>query len=191
MARAVATQSRHRWSDFVALPEDDRRELVDGRLVEVEMPTKWHEVMCAKLMLWLGAWAERRGGLQVLGSGYRLRISDSRGAVPDVQLMTDELYEQAGDNGLESGHPELVIEVVSPSSRTHDGLRKLDWYAHLGVPEYWLVNPDTRSLVAHRLQSGVYAIIQHADGDTVFKSKSFKGLKIPLAELWKVLPKQP
>lgn len=190
MARALAAQSRHRWSDFVALPEDDRRELVDGRLVEVEMPTKWHERMCAKLMLWLGAWAEKQGGLHVLGSGYRLRISESRGAVPDVQLLTDEVYENADVNGLEEGHPELVIEVVSPSSRTHDGLRKLDWYAQLGVPEYWLVNPDTRSLVAHRLQNGVYAIVQHADGDTVFKSKSFKGLKIPLAELWKALPKQ-
>lgn len=154
------------------------------------MPTKWHEYICVMMSHALLSWARKKGGFKVLGSGYRVRISDLRGAVPDVQLLRDSVYEQAGPNGLESGHPELVIEVVSPSSRTHDGLRKLDWYAKIGVPEYWLVNPETRSLVAHRLQpSGVYAIIQHAVGDAIFRSKSFKGLKVSLAELWAGLPK--
>lgn len=151
------------------------------------MPTKWHEFMCAVLTAALVGWTRRNPGYRVLGSGYRVRISDSRGAMPDVQLLSDEVFRRAGPNGLEHGRPELVIEVVSPSSRTHDGLRKLDWYAQLGVPEYWLVNPETRSLVVHRLQQGVYAITQHADGDAVFRSATFKGLKVSLAELWDVL----
>lgn len=189
MSRASTAFARHRWSDFVALPEDDRRELVDGRLEPRTMPTKWHEFICAALMEYLRGWARRHGGFKVLGSGYRVRVSDTRGAVPDVQLLSDEVFASAGDNGLESGHPELVIEVISPSSRTHDGLRKLDWYAKIGVPEYWLVDPETRTLVVHRLHQRVYAIVQHAEGDEVFRSKTFKGLRVPLAELWSVLPK--
>lgn len=186
MARAAEAG---RWSDFILLPGDDRRELVDGVLMEVERPTKWHEFICAFLIKTLMTWGERRG-LVVLGSGYRVRINDHRGAVPDVQLLTEATYDAAGPNGLESGHPELVIEVVSPSSRTHDGLRKLDWYAKIGVPEYWLVNPETRSLVVHRLQHGVYAIVQHSEGQEVFRSKTFKGLRVPLASLWSRLPKK-
>lgn len=62
--------------------------------------------------------------------------------------------------------------------------------ASLGVPEYWLVDPETRTLVVHRLQNGVYAIIQHAEGDVLFRSKSFKGLTISLKKLWANLPKR-
>lgn len=176
------------WSEFIALPDDDRRELVDGRLEETERPTKWHERICAQLITVLTGWAEERD-LLVLGSAYKVKVSDTRGAMPDVQMLTRVTYDEAGANGLEGGHPELVIEVISPGSRTHDGLRKLDWYAQLGVPEYWLVDPETRTLVVHRLQGSVYAIIQHAEGDVTFASKSFDGLTISLTKLWANLPR--
>lgn len=153
------------------------------------MPTKWHERICAELMLLLGTWA-RTHGLVVLGSGYRVKVSETRGAVPDVQLLTEAAYEAAGDAGMDHGRPELVIEVVSPGSKRHDRFQKLDWYAQVGVPEYWIVEPEERSLTAHRLQADVYAIVQHAQGDEVFRSKHFKGLKVPLSRLWAAFPKK-
>lgn len=188
MARASSAARRVTWSEFIALPEDDRRELVDGRLEEHEMPTKWHEYICAFLIRVIGNWAEERDFL-VLGSAYKVKVSETRGAMPDVQMLSKVTYDAAGANGLEGGHPELVIEVISPGSKTHDRLRKLDWYAQLGVPEYWLVDPETRTLVVHRLQGDVYAIVQHAEGDVIFRSKSFKGLSVSLKKLWANLPK--
>lgn len=189
--RALETRRpTFRWHDFVALPEDDRRELVDGRLEELEMPTKWHEFIVAFLIRTIGTWAEKKGGLVVLGSGYRLRVSDRRGAMPDVQVLTEEAYDAAGANGLEHGRPELVIEVLLPSSRAHDGLRKLDWYASLGVPEFWLVDAETRSVVCHRLTGATYTIAEHPQGDVVFKPKSMPGLKLPLAKAWAKVPKE-
>lgn len=180
---------RATWNDFIALPEDDRRELVDGHFRTFEPPTKWHANISARLIAALSNWAERRDYV-VLGSAYKVRVSETRGAMPDVQMLTKVTYDAAGANGLEGGHPELVIEVVSPGSKTHDGLRKLDWYAQVGVPEYWLVDPENRTLVAHHLQNGVYAIVQHAEGDVIFRSKTFKGLKVSLVDLWKNLPKR-
>lgn len=184
----MSRSSTARWRDFVALREGDRRELVDGHL-QASQTTKWQAFAVAALTANLRTWS-RGQPFKVLGSGYRVRVSDTRGAVPDVQLLSDEVFDSAGANGLEAGHPELVIEVISPTSRTHDGLRKLDWYAKIGVPEYWLVDPEARTLVVHRLQQRVYAIVQHAQADEVFRSKTFKGLKVPLAELWSVLPKR-
>src|SRR5438874_439706 len=122
----------YRWGDFIALAEDDRRELIDGRLEEIEVPTKWHGRICMLLGHALLVWAQRRKGWVVLGSGYKIRVSERRGVMPDVQLLTEETFLQAGANGLESGRPELAIEVISPTSRAHDRLRKLDWYAQLG-----------------------------------------------------------
>lgn len=153
------------------------------------MPTKWHEHICMLLGHALLVWAEKRKGWAVLGSGYKLRVSDRRGIMPDVQLLTEETFLRAGENGLEGGRPELAVEVISPTSRAHDRLRKLDWYAQLGVPEYWLIDPETRSLVVHRLSGSTYRITQHCEGDGVFRSGTFKGLRIPLARLWVGVPK--
>ena len=50
------------------------------------------------------------------------------------------------------GTPDLVVEILSPSSRRYDRVTKLRWYAQLGVPEYWLVDPDARTL--ERLDMG-------------------------------------
>lgn len=189
MRKAEARASHCRWADFVSLPEDDRRELIDGRLEEHERPTKWHEYICMVLGPALTEWAFKQGGFVVLGSAYRVRVSDRRGVMPDVQMLTADAYERAGAQGLETGRPELVVEVVSPMSRAHDRLRKLDWYAALGVPEYWLVDPETRSIVCHRLSGSTYSIAEHAQGEVTFRPTSLKGFKLPLARLWVGLPK--
>ena len=63
-----AAAAPYTWDDFVALDEDDRRELIDGELVEVEVPRRKHEQIVGMLVFFLVAWAEGgRGG--VLPSG--------------------------------------------------------------------------------------------------------------------------
>jgi hypothetical protein len=68
------------WDDFVALDEDDLRELIDGELVEVEVPTGRHEDIVMLLGHFLTAWAEQGHGGRARGSGYKLRVSARRGA---------------------------------------------------------------------------------------------------------------
>ena len=88
------------------------------------------------------------------------------------------------DQGLVRGHPDVVVEVVSPTSRRYDRMKKLQWYAQLGVPEYWLVDPEAQMLERLVLRDGVYAIVESLAGDEVFRPASFEGLEIPLARLW-------
>lgn len=179
-------RATYRWRDFIALPADDLRELVDGRLFEVEMPTKWHEAIVMALGVMLGAWC-RKKNLRLLGSAYRLRISDRRGAMPDLQVLSEDTYRNAPAGGLDNGRPELVIEVISPTSRAHDRIRKVDWYARLEIPEYWIVDVDSRSIERLTLDGATYRIAQHAAGDVLFKPKSMRGVSIDLAELWRAL----
>src|SRR5689334_1528148 len=100
-----ATRSRAQgvtWDEFVALPDDDRRELIDGRLVEVEVPTFWHEHIVARLIVSLAPYAKRRR-CEILGSGYKVRIDDHRGVMPDVQLISTRTLRTADPNGLATG----------------------------------------------------------------------------------------
>ena len=176
------------WEQFVQLDEDDLRELVEGQLVEVEVPTEQHEHVVAVLLVFLGAWAQERKAGRVYASGYKVRIGAQRGATPDVQFYRRENPAKRTQSGVESGGPDLAVEVLSPSSVAHDRVRKLGWYASLGVPEYWLVDPEHRTLERLVLgDGGHYMVVDALEGDAVLAPSSFEGLAIPLAALWERL----
>jgi Uma2 family endonuclease len=119
-----------------------------------------------------------------LGSGYRLRIDDRRGTMPDVQFYRRGNSPAGQETGLERGRPDLVIEVISPSSRSKDSVRKLHDYAALGVPEYWLIDPEAHTLERLVLRQGAYSIVEALEGAVVFRPEGFEGLEIDLGRLW-------
>jgi len=173
------------WDDFIALGDEDLRELIDGELVEIEQPTFKHARLVALLCYYLAGWSDSgRGGI-CLSSGYKIRISDRRGVMPDVQFYrqgNDALSDQ--DEGLVRGRPDLVVEIILPSSQRYDRVTKLRWYAQLGIPEYWLVDPAAMMLQRLVLREGVYVIATALAEDETFRPDSFEGLEIPLSSLW-------
>lgn len=177
------------WEDFLALEEDDLRELIDGELVKVEVPTRLHEHIVACLAFFLVGWARVHGG-QVLASGYRVRITNRRGVMPDLQYFGPENARRLPEAGLAEGHPDLAVEVVSETSRRYDRVTKLGWYAEIGTPEYWLVDPQARTFEILTLRDGRFVINEAVAEDAVLRPASFSGLEIPLAEPW-ILPGEP
>ncbi|MGO8997479.1 MAG: Uma2 family endonuclease [Polyangiaceae bacterium] len=198
---ATAPNAGYTWDDFIALEEDDLRELIDGELVEVEVPTFTHEEIVGSLVTDLTLWTRAHGG-RVVPSGYKVRVSDRRGVMPDVQLYrkgNEGAVEQ--QQGLVTGRADLVVEVVSPSSRRYDRVTKLRWYAQLGVPEYWIVDPEGRTFERLVLRptrpgtsenapssawdvEGAYVIAASLEGEETFRPESFEGLDIALGKLW-------
>jgi Uma2 family endonuclease len=136
------------------------------------------------LVYFLVQWTRGAGSGHVLGSSYKVRVSEHRGVMPDVQYFTPDNFRRAGRIALEQGRPDMVVEVVSPSSRRYDRVMKLHWYASLGVPEYWIVDPEARSLERLVLDGDTYRIADSLSDDAVFVPPSFEGLSIPLVELW-------
>jgi Uma2 family endonuclease len=181
----TAGGARYTWNDFIALDDEDKRELIDGELIEVEVPTFTHEEVVGELVIALGNWKYTHGG-SVLPSGYKVRISDRRGLMPDVQFFRKgNTPDKDQDQGLVRGHPDLVVEVISPSSRRYDRVTKLNWYAGHGVPEYWIVDPKEKTLERLVLRDGSYAIATSLAGSkATFRPETFDGLEIPLERLW-------
>jgi Uma2 family endonuclease len=182
---ASAAGAQYTWDDFIALGEDDLRELIDGELVEVEVPTHDHEKIVAELVYALLAWSRAGHGGYALPSGYKVRVSARSGVMPDVQFYRKGNEVSADQSqGLVRGHADLVVEVVSPSSRRYDRVKKLNAYAQLGVPEYWIVDPEARTLERLVLREGAYVIAASLDGEETFRPESFEGMEIALAGLW-------
>jgi Uma2 family endonuclease len=173
------------WKEFVELEEDDPRELLDGHLVEIEVPTRTHERIVAALIAFLTQWGWSHDSGEVLASSYKIRIDDRRGTMPDVQFYRRGNFPRGQEKGLEKGRPDLVVEVISPSSRSKDSVHKLHDYAAIGVPEYWLLDPEARTMERLLLREGVYSIVEALEGDRVFRPESFPGLEIDLGRLWR------
>ena len=125
---------------------------------------------------------------KLLGSGYKIRITTHRGAMPDLQ------YYRKGRpipvQGLTEGAPDLAVEIISPTSGRHDRVTKLGWYASLGVAEYWLVDPATRTverLLLVQSEAGPRWQIEDAVAEEgVFAPASFPGVQIDLATMFEL-----
>lgn len=170
------------WDEFIKLPDDDRRELVRGQLLEIEVPTGLHEHIVAELIGALHVWKRAHGGV-LLSSGYKVRITHDTAFMPDVQFYRPGRTIPA--QGLHEGAPDLVVEVISPSSVRYDQVVKLNGYASIGVPEYWVVHPENRTLHRFVLSDTRHFVVEEAlDGDVEFKPGTFPGLVVPLSELW-------
>jgi Uma2 family endonuclease len=183
-AGSIGAPGPYRWEDFLSLDEDDLRELIDGHLLELEVPTKIHEWIVTWLVMCLNGWALPRNAGVALVSGYKVRIRDDRGVMPDVQF-----FRRGGrplpDRGLDRGAPDLAIEVVSPSSKRWDRVVKLAWYASIGTPEYWIVEPRRKTVERYLLASdGTLRLDATCRDADVFEPASLPGLEIDCARLW-------
>ncbi len=169
------------WDDFILLDDEDKRELIDGCLVEVEVPSREHEALVMMLGFFLVGWTRQHGG-QVLSSGYKVRVGRNRGVMPDIQYFRADRDPPSG--GLQEGAPDLVVEVISPSSERYDRKVKFEYYRAIGAPEYWLVDLQNRLLTRYLLVQGQYIVAGHHDDTEVLVPETFQGLEIPLAEVF-------
>jgi Uma2 family endonuclease len=179
-----ASEGPHTWDDFIALPDDDDRELIDGELVEGEVTTLKHEHAVAALAGSLVNYSHTHGGI-VVASRYKVRIGPKRGVMPDVQYFRpDNVPGLEHNQGLARGRPDIAIEVISPSYRRYDRVVKLGYYLSIKVPEYWLVDPDAREVERLIHSPKGYVLAETCEGDAILKPPAFPGLEISLARVW-------
>src|SRR5207253_2863949 len=94
---------------------------------------------------------------------------------PDLLYLSPQRLHLISERGVE-GPPELVVEVLSPSTQRRDRTVKLRRYARAGVPHYWIVAPATRSLEAYALGTEGYALTGTYGPGTTFEPPLFPGL---------------
>ncbi|WP_394833344.1 Uma2 family endonuclease [Pendulispora rubella] len=172
------------WDDFIKLDEDDLRELIDGELVEVEVPGLPHEHIVAHVVTELRVWAKQNGG-RVFPSGVKVYISERRGVMPDAQYYAkDHPAAQRPVERRVRRSPDLAVEVLSPSSRRIDRVVKLGYYASVGTLEYWLIDPEAQTLDRYLLKKGHYILAASLSGADVFRPETLPGFELSLGEIW-------
>ena len=173
------------FDEWISLPEDEPGELVDGKLVEEEMPDYVHELLVALLIRLFGNWFLPLGGL-VAGSDAKFAVAADRGRKPDVTVFLPG-SQRPPRRGVIRVPPDIAVEIVSPQPRDgrRDRVEKPDEYAAFGIRYYWILDPELRSLEIFELRSdGRYARALAASSGTLDAIPGCPDLVLDLDELW-------
>lgn len=146
---------RFTYADLQTTPDDGRRyEILEGDMLVSPSPKWRHQRAVTHLVAFLLD-LERAGLGKVCPSPIDVYFSEHTVLEPDVLFIKTERLDIVTERYI-AGPPDLVIEVVSESSRDADFGRKLRTYARFGVPEYWIADPDEHRVHVFRLADGAY-----------------------------------
>lgn len=146
-----AEKVRYTFADCLAWNESERIEIINGEAVMMAPPTRFHQEILTELTRQFANFLEgKRCKVYPAPFGVRLfeKNMDAPENVdvvvePDISVVCDrDKLDKYGCKGA----PDLVIEILSPSTRRHDRLIKLNLYQRAGVREYWIVDPDSQSV---------------------------------------------
>jgi Uma2 family endonuclease len=153
------------YEDWLALDEDIRAELIGGELYMMTEVTETHQTISMELCRQLSNFLMGKP-CKVFHTPFDVRLSESEDTVlePDILVVCDR---SKLDGKTCNGAPDLVVEILSPSTARLDRVVKFELYRCGGVREYWIVEPDTRMVFVAILENGYYRCIYYADTDTL------------------------
>lgn len=183
---AEPTIGKH-WTvaDYMALDDDQRYEVLEGELRMVPAPGRAHQRVITRLGTIIDAYVEEHRLGYCFHAPFDVVLADDTVVQPDFTFVLEEHIEQRDDGHGVTGPPDLVIEVLSPSSARLDRTRKRSIYAKAKVPWLVLVDPNERTVEVFRLQDpGEYVLDASAGEDDELTLGILPGLVIPLSTIW-------
>ena len=155
-----ANRSRVRWTyaEFARLPTSGstRYEIIDDELVVTPAPGTRHQRIATDLITVLNTHVRAHGLGEVYAAPFDVLLAEGDFLEPDLVFVRADRLHVLSDRGVE-GAPDLVVEILSPSTAARDRGVKLERYRHYGVGEYWIVDPDARAIEVWRLAEGAEA----------------------------------
>lgn len=180
-----STVGPYRADDYWILPEGEPVQLLRGRLILSPSPNILHQLIVIRLGELFSSIADQSNGCAVVAPMDTV-LSEHTIPQPDV------IYIRSGNKKIIEdrirGVPDLVVEVLSPSTARVDRLEKMDLYAQHGVAEYWIVDPESQVFEFLILKDSVYQ--EHAAQADCYTSPQFDEVRLDLAEFWKVVDRR-
>ena len=138
---ATNAQARLTYRDYLNLPEsDDRYELIDGELYMAPTPIPEHQLFLYFLAKEIEEFTTRYRLGRVIIAPQDVILSDDIVVQPDIMFVSNERLHIINWGHNVHGSPDLVVEVLSPSTERFDRTVKRERYAKFGVREYWIAD---------------------------------------------------
>lgn len=172
------------YRDYANTPDGERYELLDGELIRMTAPAEIHQRVSILLGWRLIEFVTGNGLGRVYQAPFDVVLSDSDVVQPDLLFVSNERAHVVTAANVQ-GAPDLVVEILSPSSVERDRTLKRSLYARHGVREYWIVDTDARTATVLLLQDGgLEAAGTYGERDTL-TSPTLPGLALDVAALFR------
>ncbi len=192
----VTTRLRHKTpaqrprrlslASFLARPESPGRieELLDGELVVSPSANESHSRISTELAMQLGAQFKAKRLGRLYGTPLTTVLDDRNAPEPDLSAILAARTDIV-QAGFPRGAPDLAIEVLSPSNKDNDLIRKKRLYAAHGVREYWIVDGDAETVTRYWLRNGRYG--KSETRHRSIRLRILPQVRVDLMAIWRTL----
>ncbi|MBI4278205.1 MAG: Uma2 family endonuclease [Armatimonadetes bacterium] len=172
------------YQNYLQLPSDrNRYEILGGDLYVTPSPSPTHQSVVMNLGAQILAHVRQHSLGRVLPSPVDVILSQVDVVQTDLVFVSKARAHIITDTGIQ-GPPDLVIEILSPTTARVDRGRKMETYARSGVAGYWIVDPDTQSVEVYTLEGGQYRRAATLGAQDTLTSPNLPGLTLPVSSLW-------
>jgi Uma2 family endonuclease len=179
--------NRYTYADYATWDDSVRYELIDGIPYMMTAPKWEHQSISAALTKQFGIFLEGHSCM-VFAAPFDVRLNadteDNTVVQPGLVILCDRT--RLSGSGC-TGAPDMVVEIVSPSSARHDRLIKFQQYLKAGITEYWIIDPESKTVSVFILENGKYTISAYSDTDMI-PVHVLKGCEINMEDVFKDIP---
>ena len=158
-------------------------ELINGIIVKKQAPSPQHQKAVSQLVTIFNNFVLEKQLGDVYPSPIDVFFDNHNNAQPDVLFIRKDRQFIITKDGIQ-GHPNLVVEVLSPSTFRNDRKEKMNLYLRFGVSEYWIVDPKNQSVEVYVLENDVYDMRYFAIETGDIESKVLEGLKFEVSKIF-------
>ena len=171
------------YADYALLPEGAPYQLIGGKLVMTPAPTTHHQAISTRL---LGEFLFFMAGKD-LGMIYHAPIDvyfgEKETYQPDIIFIARDRFHII-EAAMINGAPDLVVEILSPSTGYYDLKKKARTYARHGVREYWVADPEDKSIEVYKGQEEKFTLNQRIEEEGQIKSLVLDGLEVEVRDVF-------
>jgi Uma2 family endonuclease len=181
MAATLEKQAK-RWTyeEYYKLEDDQRYEIIDGQLLMAPAPDTWHQDWLGDLYSLVKSFVKKNKLGRLFFAPLDVILDPENTVQPDLVFVATKNLGIIQPRGI-FGTPDLLVELVSPSSVRRDRYEKMKLYARFGVKEYWIGDAANHSLEILTLMKGRYELRCSAEEKGKLSSLVLTGLKFDLA----------
>jgi len=172
------------YEDYLLFPDDGlRHEILDGEHFVTNAPSRWHQKAVANLIYLFMDFLRRNPLGEIYAAPFEVLFSLHNVALPDLIFVSNERAGILTDKNVQ-GTPDLIIEILSPSTRRADEVVKHGIYERFGVREYWIVDVRLQAVRVFREAGESFdPALSFCAGD-VLTTPVLPGLEIPVRQIF-------
>ena len=180
---SVKIKNKFTYEDYKNTPDDVRYELLDGELIIMTSPSRAHQRLVLRLGSLLAAFVTAANLGEIFIAPFDVFFNDTNVLQPDILFVSRERAYISTENNIR-GAPDLVIEILSPSTAGRDRTFKRTLYERHGIKEYWMVDTDARNITVLILGENGYELAGiYGEGQTL-TSPTLTGFSLNLDDLF-------